>query len=406
MSFNHLSPKAEEYLNKLCVEISNRRVGSHGNGEATDFFAAVVKSFGFDTECPEFECMDWRYGDAQLNVDGETFEVNPSPYSLGCQVRGELVTASTVKELEDIECRDKVLLLRGEITQEQMMPKNFTFYNPEHHQHIVRQLEMKKPLAILAATSRDPGLAGGLYPFPLIEDGDFDIPSVYMKDVNGDILVQHIGKEVALFSEAERIPATGCNVIARRGGNEEKVVVCAHIDAKIDTPGAIDNGVGVVVLLLLAELLADYDGELGIEIVALNGEDYYSAAGQVNYLQTNQDTLDQIKLAINIDAAGYIEGHTAYSLYECPEKITTAAHQVFSEYADIQEGKQWYQGDHMIFVQSGKPAIAITSDKFEWLSTYITHTERDTPEIVDGERLANVALGLRDLMNDLEKDLK
>ena len=60
----------------------------------------------------------------------------------------------------------------------------------------------------------------------------------------------------------------------------------------------------------------------------------------------------------------------------------------------------------MIFVQGGKPAMAITSDQFEWLSTYVTHTEKDTPEIVDGERLVNVALGLRDLVMALGQDLK
>jgi aminopeptidase YwaD len=383
------------------MEISNRRVGSQGNRQATDFFAEVVKNYGFKTEIPQFECMDWRHGDAHLLVDGERFEAIPSPYSLGCQVRGKLVAASNVSELEGIEVGNNVLLLHGEITQEQLMPKNFTFYNPEHHQHIVRLLETKEPLAIVTATGRNPGLAGGLYPFPLIEDGDFDLPSVYMKDVIGDRLLEHVGKGVALKSEAERIPGMGCNVIAQRGEGEAKVVVCAHIDAKIDTPGAIDNGGGTVILLLLAELLADYDGDLGVEIVAFNGEDYYSAAGQVHYLQTNQETFDQIMLAINIDGAGYIEGNTAYSLYECPDEIAAATHQAFSGYADIQEGEQWYQSDHMIFVQGGRPAMAITSDQFEWLSTYVTHTEKDTSDIVDGKRLANVALGLRDLVWEL-----
>jgi hypothetical protein len=59
----------------------------------------------------------------------------------------------------------------------------------------------------------------------------------------------------------------------------------------------------------------------------------------------------------------------------------------------------------MIFVQAGKPAMAITSDQFEWLSAYITHTEKDVPEIVDGERLANVALGLRALVEELAQVL-
>ena len=44
-----LSEKAEMYLRKLCLEIPSRRVGSEGNRAATDFFAGVVASFGFET---------------------------------------------------------------------------------------------------------------------------------------------------------------------------------------------------------------------------------------------------------------------------------------------------------------------------------------------------------------------
>ena len=66
-------------------------------------------------------------------------------------------------------------------------------------------------------------------------------------------------------------------------GATQKITVFAHIDAKDGTPGALDNGAGVVVLLLLAELLQDYDGGVELELVALNGEDYYSAAGEMQY---------------------------------------------------------------------------------------------------------------------------
>jgi hypothetical protein len=59
----------------------------------------------------------------------------------------------------------------------------------------------------------------------------------------------------------------------------------------------------------------------------------------------------------------------------------------------------------MIFVQGGRPAMAITSEKFEWLTTHITHTEKDTIEIVEGERLANAALALKDLVMKLASEI-
>lgn len=96
-------------------------------------------------------------------------------------------------------------------------------------------------------------------------------------------------REVSLKIRAQRTPSTGCNVIARKGAHHHRrVVLFSHLDAKDGTPGAIDNATGVVILLLLAELLADYTGQLGIEIVALNGEDYYVASGEKQYLSLNE----------------------------------------------------------------------------------------------------------------------
>ena len=231
-----LKKNAISYLEKLCLEITNRCVGSKGNRRATDFFAEKMTAFGFRTESPQFNCIDWEHGDIQLTVEDEPLDAFISPYSLGCQVRAPLILASSVAELESIQAEGKILLLQGDIATEQLMPKNFTFYNPDHHKRIIRLLEQKRPSAIIAATSRNPELAGGIYPFPLIEDGDFDIPSAYMTEDVGHKLAVHAGEQVSLSFDARRIPSTGCNVVARKGYNAAiRAVVFAHIDAKVST---------------------------------------------------------------------------------------------------------------------------------------------------------------------------
>lgn len=117
----------------------------------------------------------------------------------------------------------------------------------------------------------------------------------------------------ALRIDARRIPATGRNVIAGKGkGRRGRIVICAHIDSKKGSPGAIDNATGIVILLLLAELLADYAGETRLEIVAINGEDYYSAPGEIHYLAAIRDHLSEIVVAINFDGAGYHRSDTAF----------------------------------------------------------------------------------------------
>ena len=404
MASDHLTEKAEAYLHKLCVEIPNRRVGSEGNRAATDFFAQTVSSFGFRTESPAFDCMDWHQEGAQLTTDHTSFEVLVSPYSLRCQVRAPLVVVSTVEELDEADLSGKMALLRGDIAKEQLMPKNFSFYNPDHHKRIIGLLEAKQPSAIIAATSRDVEMVGSLYPFPLIEDGDFDIPSVYMTEEEGKRLAEYAGHECALESRATRLPATGCNVIARQGDDpDRRVVLFAHIDAKTGTPGAIDNASGVTILLLLAELLASYSGHLQIEIVALNGEDYFSAPGEQQYLVLNAGRFDTIVLGINLDGVGYYKGNGAYSLYGCPPDLASSIRTVFSAYEGLVEGGPWYQGDHGLFLMNQRPALAITSELLAELLAEIIHSPKDTPEIVDAARLAQVALALRDLVLHLSR---
>jgi aminopeptidase YwaD len=405
----HLSEKAEKYLQRLCLEIPNRCVGSKGNRAAAEIFAAGVASFGFQTTCPEFDCIDWTNQGAHLAVNHEPFDAFVSPYSLGCHLRAPLAVVSTVEELATVEAVNKIILMRGNIAKEQLMPKSFPFYNPDEHKRIIRLLETKAPLAIIAATSRNPELAGGLYPFPLIEDGDFDIPSVYMTEEDGNRLIIHAGKEISLDIRANRIPAKGCNVIARKVADSgRRVVLCAHIDthnSKDGTPGTLDNATGVVVLLLLAELLEIYNGHLGIEIVALNGEEHYSSPGEVQYLERNQGRLNEILLNINPDLVGYYQGNTAYSLYDCPDDLVRAIRKAFFMQKDLIEGEQWYQGDHMIFTQNQIPALAITSGHFMELLTHIAHTARDRPELVDCSKLTHVAKALHGLLLDLDKSL-
>ncbi|TFH49450.1 MAG: M28 family peptidase, partial [Bacteroidia bacterium] len=238
----------------------------------------------------------------------------------------------------------------------------------------------------------------------LIEDGDFDIASVYMTEEEGEKLSAYAGRIAFLESVSERIPGNGYNVIGRKGtGDSGKIVVTAHIDAKKGTPGAIDNATGVIVLLLLADLLKDYEGERMIELVALNGEDYYAVPGQMKYIAVNQGSFNTVMLNINIDGAGYKEGPSAFSLFDLPGHIDKATRSVIKNFPGITEGIKWPQGDHSIFLQYGVPAIAVSSKWFiDNISEQdITHTPKDNPEIVDCNKLVEIARALDALVRKL-----
>jgi len=401
MEKDKLYQKCVSYLETLCKEILERSVGSEGNRRATSFFEKELSSLGWQTEMSELDVLDWEDGGATLQVADQSFNVLVSPYSLGCSVQAPLISVSCLEELERQEISGTILLLSGDIAKEQLMPKNFVFYNPEEHQNIIALLEQKQPAAIISATGRNAALAGGVYPFPMIEDGDFDIPSVYTTEAEGKNLLSCIGKSAILESRSTRIPAKAYNVIARKGKDMAKrIVITAHIDAKKGTPGAIDNATGVATLLLLAELLKDYDGDRMLEIVAFNGEDYYAVPGQMDYIGKNQDHFESIVLNINIDGAGYKEGKTALSFFNVPEAMKAMCNDMLVKYDGITEGIQWPQGDHSIFIQHGCPAIAVSS---QWFidhidSQEITHTPKDNIAIVDCRKVIEIAEALNWLL--------
>jgi aminopeptidase YwaD len=389
---------ANIYLSKLCLDIKDRSVGNSGNREATKYFKEVLSSFCWDVESQEFDAYDWEDGGAQLTITNDKFNVFVSPYSLGCDINGKLITVKNLEELQQKSINEKIVLLYGEIAKVQLMPKNFVFYNPESHKKTIATLENKKPSAIISATGRNAALAGGVYPFPLIEDGDFDIPSVYTTEEEGKKLLTLEGEIASLSSSSKRIEGIGYNIIGRKGNNsKERIVITAHIDAKKGTPGAIDNATGVVILLLLAEILKDYNGNKQIEIVAFNGEDYYAVPGQMEYLRLNQNKFNEVFININIDGAGYLEGKSAFSFYGLSQINKNIALNTINNFSGIVEGKQWVQGDHSIFTQQGCPAIAVSS---QWFTDNIdnqtiTHTLKDNINIVDSSKLVEISEALK-----------
>ncbi len=395
--------KMKSHLHVLCEEIGERRVGSKKNRDATDYALKTLNELGWETEVTELSVMDWMTEGATLTCENESIEVFSSHYSLGCAVKGELIAIDTISQLELANIRDKVVLLYGEIASQQIAPKNFPFWNPEEHKFLISLIEKGKPKAIITATERNSALAGGVYPFPMFEDGDFDIPSVFMKDTEGEKLLGCTGKIVELVSKAKRIPEKAYNVIGRRNPTaKNRIVITAHIDTKIDTPGAIDNGTGVAVLLALAEMLKDYSLDYQIELVVFNGEDYYGATGQVEYVKQNTGLFSDILLNINIDGAGYMEDFSCFSPFNLPENVQTALNKVLTNNPEIVEGLPWYQGDHSLFLQNGTPAIAVSSNWFikNMDCQDITHTPKDNLGIVNFERVAECALGIAELIEE------
>jgi len=371
----------------------DRHVGSPGNLAATKLFSDVMVEMGFEVRTTRFECVEWHFGTAEVRAGDVAFDVHVGPYSLPCNETGHLVAVDTVEALEAVETPGAVLLLHGKIAKAQVMPKNFTFYNPESHKRIIRALEAARPAAVIAATGKDPEMVGSQYPFPLFEDGDLDVPNAYMRDVDGPALLEHTGSRVNVRIDSRRVPAWGEHIVATQPGTGEgRIVLFAHIDSRKGSPGALDNASGVVALLGVAELLAGEALVPTVEFVPLNGEDNYANPGEMLWVGENAGRFSEIVLGINVDDAGQRGYATHVSFYGCPKPIEQRVRDAMkTQSTGITEGPQWFQSDHAILGMYEVPAVAVSSaGMHEFMAAY-AHTAADTIELADVGEIARIA---------------
>lgn len=383
-----LAEKIRTDVARLC-EPGDRDLGTQRNREATRYVIERMRGIGLATQSIRFDVPEWRYGGATIEVGGRTLQIEPGPFSSGLQGAGELQVIRNADEIPAAKA-GSVLLLCDEIATTQFTPRDYPFYSDPGHAAILDVLEASGAIAVLAATTKS-AMTGAMSPFPLIEEPRFSLPSAYMTAEDGAWLAAHAGETVSITIDSEVMPSTGEQPIGRlTGSGESRVVVCAHVDSKPNTPGALDNAAGVAVMLAAAEILADAAVERTVEFIPFNGEDHTLAPGELAWLGVNKDISD-IVLAINIDAAGLPGAPSAYSFYGLDEAMAALAEEVAREHPDVARGPEWPASDHMVFAMRGVPAVAVTSTDFASASGEYSHTPADAPGLLDYDLLAATA---------------
>ena len=375
--------RAARRLDALCLSHSDRHVGGPGVAAANDLFASAVSAAGWRVERIAFDCVDWTHIEARLSARGTKWSLHVGPYSPPYSGEAPLVGIATVEALEALESPGAILLLHGQIAAEQVTPRNYPFYQMDAHVRLLAALDRAAPAAVIAATDRTP-VAAALHPFPLFEDADLGFPSAYLLDTQAAALLAHAGERVHLEIDSAQFRARSEQLVARlEGRSSRRVTVCAHIDSRHGTPGALDNATGVCMLLAIADLLGDRTPALTVELLPFNGEDNFAAYGEMAYLARHGETLGDIALAINIDAAGRRGDESAISFYGCTDELRERVRALVAEAPHIVEGPEWPMSDHMVFAMRGVPAMAVTSTGLLDIVAEVAHTAADVPSLAD-----------------------
>ncbi|OGT65545.1 MAG: hypothetical protein A2W69_01465 [Gammaproteobacteria bacterium RIFCSPLOWO2_02_47_7] len=230
------------------------------------------------------------------------------------------------------------------------------------------------------------------------------------------------------FQEYQISGDTFANIATQSTGTtrpEEIIVIGAHYDAVIGSPGANDNGTGVAAMLELADLLRDRQFPRTVRFVAFTNEEPPNFMtinmGSYHYAKRTAAHKEKIIAMFSLETIGYYSDkhgsqHYPPSLgFFYPDRgnfiafvgnlgsrpLVTRAIQLFREHATFPSegiaapsfvpGIGW--SDHWSFWKQGYPAIMVTDTAPFRYPDY--HSAHDTPDKVDYIKMVYVVKGMQ-----------
>jgi len=383
-----------EHVNHLAVQIGSRPIGSPANLAAADYISEVFKHSGLAVEQQEIPCPDWVAEQTSLELHGQQLEASANTFSPSCDISARTIPVCTLAELEAAEISGNIPVFYGELAQGELATKG-GIYISERDGRIHNILDERKPAGIITI---NPTLHAR---WRLIEDFDLEIPSVTVSAQSGLVLLKDPGAVVQMRILTRRSPSSTANVIGRLPGEiPERIVLCAHYDSKVDTPGAYDNAAGVGVLLTLAQILSQQKHRHTLEWVAFTGEEG-AGLGDMEYARAAHragNAFEPVTAAINIDGVGPYTGTTTAASFVASQQFDSLLEETRKRYPGIIRVEPWPASDHYIFYSNGVPSVALTSRGIK----DIFHTLSDTIEWISAEKLAEAVQLTLDLVEALD----
>lgn len=352
-----------------------------GNRAAAAYIESVFRRCGMAVELQEFACPAWEELGAWLCMQNSALPIAANTYSPSCLVSAHVMPLHTLAELEAADLQGKLAVLYGDLVRTPLPPKAWSFKSAEEAR-VVELLEEKRPAAVLTVQSRLGEVER------LIEDWEFTLPSATVSAQVGAMLLEKAGEQARVRIDARKSMSVTSNVIGRLpGASLEQIVLCAHYDTKVDTPGAGDNASGVAVMLTLAEHFCRQEQLHSLEFVAFTNEEYLPL-GDDEYVRRRGDTFDQVLAVLNFDAVGLRDGTNTVAGFNLPAAMRHDVEQVTASFPEVAWAEPWPQSNHSTFALRGVPSLAFTAQ----VETPHYHLRSDTIDTISRERLDEMVL--------------
>lgn len=251
-----------------------------------------------------------------------------------------------------------------------------------------------------------------------------------------------MGYAVDLEQVSDSDPQRGFNVIAETRGTsqpDEIIIIGAHYDAEVNTPGADDNASGVAAMLELASRFAGETTDRTIRWVGFTNEENSNSAGGVMgsffSARESQNRNEAIVAMMSLEMLGFYDDSPGSQRYpfdrsmaaqlgmELPDTgdfigvvgrledrdlvAQISASMRSSERANVVEAalpamvRAIWRSDHGNYWLAGYNAVMVT-DTSEYRTPHY-HKLSDTIETLDFDRMAGVVDALEDAVRDLAR---
>ena len=221
---------------------------------------------------------------------------------------------------------------------------------------------------------------------------------------------------------------SGVNIESEVRGNDEVIVIGAHYDSVIGSPGADDNATGVAAIIELAKRFTKTKRTLRFVAFANEEAPHFgtSEMGSLRYAQRCRDRHEKVVAMLSLETIGYFSDAPKSQTY--PAKLeflypstgnfvafvsnlqsamlTRRCRRAFKNFPaeigtlpEMVPGVGW--SDQWAFWQCGYKALMVTDTAPFRNPNY--HTARDTPGTIDYGRLAQVVDGLEAVIDNIAR---
>jgi len=214
--------------------------------------------------------------------------------------------------------------------------------------------------------------------------------------------------------------------ITRAGNspNNDVILIGAHYDSVLGSPGANDNGSGVAALLELSRLFKDVAPETSLRFVAFVNEEppffFWPSMGSMVYAKAARQRGDPIRFMISLETIGYYRDQPGSQTYppllkhfypdtgnfiafvsnlrsrhilrDCVRAFSAATDFPVQSIAAPALVPGISLSDQLAFWRHGYKALMITDTAFYRYPYY--HTAQDTPDKLDYEPFTEMTNGL------------